>query len=191
MQKATLHYFYDPFCGWCYAAAPMLTAAQGVPGLSVQAHGVGMLSGTAARWMSCKWRDFVRPHELRITDISGQVFGGAYVDGIQMRTDVRLDSSPPIAAMLAAEAQGGKGIEMLKELQTRYYLQRQPIAEADTLQAAARAMNLDVDAFKDAMGAISQAALRDHYQASKAQMEVLQATGFRTFALELLPLTEN
>ncbi|MGE1526886.1 hypothetical protein [Pseudomonas putida] len=33
MQQATLHYFYDPFCGWCYAAAPMVSAAQDVPSL--------------------------------------------------------------------------------------------------------------------------------------------------------------
>lgn len=184
MQQATLHYFYDPFCGWCYAAAPMVTAAQAVPGLTVRAHGVGMLSGTAARWMSSEWRDFVRPHEKRITDLSGQTFGEAYVDGVQMRTDVRLDSSPPIAAMLAAQALAGKGVEMVKQLQNRYYLQGQPIAEQDTLRAAAQAIGLDADVFSQALSAISCQALREHFETSKAQMEVLQATGFPTFALE-------
>ncbi|MGE1526887.1 DsbA family protein [Pseudomonas ceruminis] len=143
-----------------------------------------MLSGNAARWMSREWRDFVRPHEQRITDLSGQVFGAAYVDGVQIRTDVRLDSSPPIAAMLAAEASAGKGVEMIKQLQSRYYVQGQPIAERDTLNAAAREIGLDESAFGNALEAVSSEQLRDHFQANKAQMERLQATGFPTFALE-------
>lgn len=184
MQQATLHYFYDPFCGWCFAAAPMVSAAQAVPGLEIQAHGVGMLADAAARWMSPEWRDFVRPHERRITDLSGQTFGEAYVDGVQMRTDVRLDSAPPIAAMLAAETLAGKGVEMIKQLQNRYYQQGQPIAEPGTLLAAAQAIGLSADAFSATLSAITPDLLREHLQASKAQMETLQATGFPTFALE-------
>lgn len=134
--------------------------------------------------MSPEWRDFVRPHERRITDLSGQTFGEAYVDGVQMRTDVRLDSAPPIAAMLAAETLAGKGVEMIKQLQNRYYQQGQPIAEPGTLLAAAQAIGLSADAFSATLSAITPDLLREHLQASKAQMETLQATGFPTFALE-------
>ena len=31
-----LHAIYDPLCGWCYAAAPLLAAAREVPGLALQ-----------------------------------------------------------------------------------------------------------------------------------------------------------
>ena len=27
MNDTTLHYVYDPLCGWCYGAAPLLEAA--------------------------------------------------------------------------------------------------------------------------------------------------------------------
>ena len=27
-----LHYIYDPLCGWCYGAAPLVEAARAVPG---------------------------------------------------------------------------------------------------------------------------------------------------------------
>lgn len=184
MQQTILHYFYDPFCGWCYAAAPMVSAAQAVPGLKIQAHGVGMLSDTAARWMSPQWRDFVRPHEQRITALSGQTFGVAYVEGVQVRTDVRLDSSPPIAAMLAAESLDGKGVEMIKQLQNRYYQQGQAIAESGVLLEAASAIGLDTETFSEHLAALTRDQLREHFQASKACMETLQATGFPTFALE-------
>ncbi|MEG1327174.1 MAG: DsbA family protein, partial [Janthinobacterium sp.] len=27
----TLHYIFDPLCGWCYGAAPLVEAARAVP----------------------------------------------------------------------------------------------------------------------------------------------------------------
>lgn len=27
MNNAVLHYIYDPLCGWCYGAAPLVRAA--------------------------------------------------------------------------------------------------------------------------------------------------------------------
>ena len=30
MSLATLHYIYDPLCGWCYGAKPLVQAAQAV-----------------------------------------------------------------------------------------------------------------------------------------------------------------
>ncbi|MCF3992670.1 DsbA family protein, partial [Pseudomonas aeruginosa] len=27
MNDLTLHYLYDPLCGWCYGASPLLAAA--------------------------------------------------------------------------------------------------------------------------------------------------------------------
>jgi putative protein-disulfide isomerase len=177
MQSARLHYFYDPFCGWCYAAAPMVSSAQSVPGLAIQAHGVGMLSGDDARWMSSDWGDFVRPHELRVTALTGQTFGDAYVNGVQMRTDVRLDSSVPIAAMIAAEDLSSRGIDMIKQLQARYYQQGRPISTNAE-------MGLDADCFAKAFAGVSGQDVSDHVVYSKAKLETLKANGFPVFALE-------
>ena len=70
-KQATLHYIYDPFCGWCYGLAPLVSAADEA-GLRVVPHSGGMLAGERAQNMSAEWRDFVRPHEERITALSGQ-----------------------------------------------------------------------------------------------------------------------
>ncbi len=32
-----LHYIYDPLCGWCYGAAPLVQAARGISGLTIEA----------------------------------------------------------------------------------------------------------------------------------------------------------
>ena len=41
----TLHYVFDPLCGWCYGAAPLVEAARGIAGLTIAPHGGGMMTG--------------------------------------------------------------------------------------------------------------------------------------------------
>ena len=36
MQNATLHYIFDPLCGWCHGAAPLVDAAQAADGFHVR-----------------------------------------------------------------------------------------------------------------------------------------------------------
>lgn len=80
MSSATLHYIYDPLCGWCYAAAPLVEAAsQLVP---IQLHGGGMMTGTRRQKITPAWRDYVRPQDRQIGRATGQHFGEAYLDGL-------------------------------------------------------------------------------------------------------------
>ena len=37
-MNATLHYLYDPLCGWCYGAEPLAAAAENVVGLNLKLH---------------------------------------------------------------------------------------------------------------------------------------------------------
>ncbi len=101
--------------------------------LKVVAHSGGMLAGAQAQMMSAEWRDFIRPHEERITALSGQKFSEAYQEGTQFNYDVKLDSGPPTAAMLAAESLAGAGLDMLKRLQTAYYAEGRQISEREEL----------------------------------------------------------
>ncbi|CAB3929405.1 hypothetical protein LMG6000_00457 [Achromobacter insolitus] len=184
MKSATLHYLYDPFCGWCYAAAPMLSAAQTVDGIEIEPHGFGMLSGDNARWMAADWRDFVRPHEQRITALSGQTFGEPYVEGVQQSEDVRLDSSPPIVAMLAAQSLGNEGLNLVKRLQVAYYQEGRPIAEFPVLLEMAKEIGLDGDEFTRAFKAISEEKVTSHLDATRQMLQAMQSQGVPGFALE-------
>lgn len=144
---STLHYYYDPFCGWCYGAAPIISAVDEIEGVKIEPHGIGMLSGAQSKMMSPEWRDFVRPHEVRIHALSGQAFGVNYTEGLQQRTDVLLDSSRPIAAMLAAQAISGDGVPMLKRLQKAYYVEGKVITDPDIINGLAVEMGFDSDLF--------------------------------------------
>ena len=56
MSTPTLHYVYDPLCGWCYGAAPLVRAARGT--IRVQAHGGDMMAGAARRAVTAEWRKY-------------------------------------------------------------------------------------------------------------------------------------
>lgn len=185
MSKAKLHYLYDPFCGWCYGASPLVTAADQIDDLDVEVHGIGMLSGDKSKMVSPEWRDFVRPHEERITAYSHQVFSEAYLKNVLESQDVLLDSSPPIGAMLAAEKLDGRGLEMLKRLQRAYYVEGRPIAALQTIAEVAEEQGYDTQEFMQAFEELSQTALGEHLEQSHILMERLNAHGVPAFFLEV------
>ncbi|MBF3187020.1 DsbA family protein, partial [Pseudomonas aeruginosa] len=109
MNDLTLHYLYDPLCGWCYGASPLLAAACEVTGLDVRLHGGGMMTDANRQPVGAGLRHYVMPHDLRIAQLTGQPFGKDYFDGLLRDTSAVFDSAPPTAAVLAAEALDGLG----------------------------------------------------------------------------------
>ncbi len=179
-----LHYIFDPLCGWCYAAAPLLAAARALPGLDVQWHAGGMLSGAARRTITPDWRAHVMPHDERIAALTGQPFGDAYYNGLLNQVGATLDSTPPIAAMLAAEAMGGRGLDFLARAQTAHYVEGRQIATLAVLQALARDLGLDVPAFAEHyQNALAGDAAR-HIQESREWLQASGGQGFPTFVFE-------
>jgi putative protein-disulfide isomerase len=77
---AQLHYLYDPLCGWCYAAAPLLDAVtRRLPELPVRLHGGGLFSGQS---ITPGLATHIREHDARIARLSGQPFGEPYLQGL-------------------------------------------------------------------------------------------------------------
>ena len=180
---ATLHYIYDPFCGWCYGAAPLVTAASELDGLKVVPHGGGILTGASAKKMSPEWREFVRPHEQRIATLSAQSFGASYREGTQFNYDVVLDSGPPTAAMLAAEEIAGAGLAMLKRLQVAYYVEGRPIADQREVMDVSSELGLESDTFSEAFKHATRK-LDEHFQSTQSLLVRVGGRGFPTFAIE-------
>ena len=122
----TLHYIYDPLCGWCYGAKPLIDAAREI--VPVVAHSGGMMAGSHRRPVSAQLRDYVMPHDKRIAEYTGQAFGDAYFEGLLRDTRAVFDSAPPTTAILAAEQLAGRGLELLGRLQTAHYVEGRRIA---------------------------------------------------------------
>ncbi len=180
----TLHYIFDPLCGWCYAAAPLVEAARRVPGLSIALHGGGMMTGPNRRAITPQWRDHVMPHDQRIAQLSGQPFGAAYFDGLLRDTSAVMDSAPPTTAILAAEQLGGRGLDLLHRLQQAHYVEGRRIADAPVLAASAADIGLDPAGFASTFEALAGAPTAAHFAQSREWLRAAGGQGFPTFALQ-------
>jgi putative protein-disulfide isomerase len=179
-----LHYIFDPLCGWCYAAAPLVEVARSVPGVDVRFHAGGMMTGPNRRAITPEWRAHVMPHDLRIAKLTGQVFGDAYLDGLLNDTGAVMDSEPPTTAILAAEALGGRGLDMLSRQQRAHYIEGRRIADPAVLAALAVDIGLHPQSFTAFYGNVAGKATRFHIESSRHLLEQVGGKGFPTFVLE-------
>jgi putative protein-disulfide isomerase len=179
-----LHYIFDPLCGWCYAAAPLVEVARTLPGVDIRFHAGGMLTGPNRRAVTREWRAHVMPHDLKIAKLTGQTFGPAYLDGLLNDLGAVMDSEPPTTAILAAEALGGRGLDMLARLQRAHYIEGRRIADPSVLTEMAADIGLHAQAFTAFYGNVSGQATRFHIEASRHLLEQVGGKGFPTFVLE-------
>jgi putative protein-disulfide isomerase len=182
MSTTILHYVHDPLCGWCYGAAPLVAAARKV--VTVRAHGGGMMAGQNKQPVTPQLSAHVVAHDRRIAQLSGQPFGGAYVNGLLHDTSAVFDSEPPIAAMLAADEVGTRGLDMLARLQVAHYVEGRRIADRAVLIALATDLGMERAAFEQALDRVSGEATQRHMAESRALLARLGGGGFPTFALE-------
>jgi putative protein-disulfide isomerase len=181
-MTTTLHYFYDPLCGWCYGAAPLLRAARAI--VTVHPHGGGMMTGAQRQSITPQLRAYVGQHDARIAQLTGQPFGPAYRDGLLNDSGAVLDSEPPTVAILAAEDLAGRGLDMLARLQIAHYVEGRRIAEPDVLLEVATSLGLDPARFTAAFDRLSGEAVQAHFRQTRAQMAQLGAQGFPTLVLQ-------
>lgn len=175
----TLHYVFDPLCGWCYGAEPLLRAAS--IRLPVVLHGGGMMAGANRQNVSAQLRDFVIPHDRRIAEYTGQPFGEGYFEGLLRDHSAVFDSQPPIAAILAAEQMAGRGLEMLARLQQAHYVEGRRIADHEVLQAVAAELGLALPAFNTAIALVDS---ESHMRTSRALLASVGGQGYPTLVLE-------
>jgi putative protein-disulfide isomerase len=179
-----LHYIFDPLCGWCYAAAPLVEVARSVAGVDVRFHAGGMMTGPNVRPITREWRAHVMPHDLRIAKLTGQVFGDAYLDGLLNDLGAVMDSEPPTTAILAAEALGGRGLDMLSRLQRAHYVEGRRIADPAVLTEMAIDIGMNGQSFTAFFGNVSGEATQYHIESSRHLLEQVGGKGFPTFVIE-------
>ncbi len=184
MSTATLHYIYDPLCGWCYGSAPLVKAAREIGGLQFVLHGGGMMAGSARQLASESLRQFVMQHVARITGMTGQPFSEAYTNGLLRDTTAMLDSEPPTAAILAVEAAAGRGADMLVHMQKAHYVEGRNLSDRAALAALAQEIGIERAAFDAEFLNALGSAVQSHMAESRRLLARVGGQGFPTFALE-------
>ncbi|HHR6079985.1 TPA: DsbA family protein [Providencia alcalifaciens] len=182
MNTITLHYIYDPYCGWCYAAAPLIAIAANHPNIHLELHGGGMLAGNARLHLDDQFRQYILQSDKRIAAMTGQVFGDDYIAMLH-QPNLVMDSAPPQTAILAATKQG-KGVEMLKALQKAHYVSGRQIKQPEILAEVAQEIGLNVEQFQKDYAQCAQTETDAHIAQSKQLLGQSGASGFPTLLIE-------
>jgi putative protein-disulfide isomerase len=181
MTDAVLHYIYDPLCGWCYGAEPLVLAASRVDGLSLRLHAGGLWPQPTR--LPAEMRSYIKQADARVGQMSGQHYGEPYLNGLLFDPDLVLESRPVIAAVLAAQAlDPAKALPMLRGIQHAHYERGLHVVREETLAAIAAEIGLDAAAFE---AAAKQVPVDAHIAESKELMNDVGAQGFPTFVLQI------
>jgi putative protein-disulfide isomerase len=180
-MNAVLHYIYDPLCGWCYGAEPLVWAARNVDGLALRMH-AGALWPQPTR-LPEHTRRYIQQADARIGQMSGQPYGEPYLNGLLLDPELVLESRPVIAAVLAAQAlDAAKALPMLRAIQHAHYERGEHVVREGTLKRLAGQIGLDVAAFMQALQTVPVDA---HIAQSQELMNNVGAQGFPTFVLQI------
>ncbi len=179
MPTPILHYVYDPLCGWCYAAEPLVKVAADA-GVPVVLHGGGLWDpGVHAPEAK---RQSMRETDARIAQLTGQAFGEAYLEGLLVDPTSLWWSRPTVAAVLAAEnLKAGGGFAMIAAIQCAHYVDGRRVVEETVLAEIADAMGLEPARFTQALQA---APVDAHIQATRRLMHRHGLQGYPSFLVE-------
>jgi len=176
-----LHYINDPLCGWCYAAAPLISAAAEIPQLDIQLHCGGLWMNEHRRPLGKALRDYVKPLDERIHALTGQPFGERYFNELLLDSSRVLDSEPLIHAMLSVEKAGGSALTMLQRIQQTHYRDGIWTGSIAVLAELAAEQNINAEQFIRAKELVNVVA---HINATQKLMARLGVSGYPSIALQ-------
>lgn len=180
-MNAVLHYIYDPLCGWCYGAEPLVWAASKVDGLALKLHAGGLWPQPTK--LPDHMRRYIQQADARVGQMSGQPYGEPYLSGLLFDPELVLESRPVIAAVLAAQAlDPSKALPMLRGIQHAHYEHGKHVVREETLREIAAEIGLDPAAFAKALAEVR---VDEHIAESHELMNNVGAQGFPTFVLQL------
>jgi len=179
-MSRTLHYIYDPLCGWCYGATRLVAAAEAAPGIEVALHGGGLWPQPTS--LPNDTRQYIKSADARVGAMNGVPYGDAYLSGLLFDPELMLESRSTTAAVLAAQAMGGRGLDMLRAIQSGHYVHGKHVVRADVLRELAAGIGLDPDEFATKL---AEAPVDRHIAETRSVMGRIGANGFPTFLLEV------
>ena len=116
-------YLFDPLCGWCYGALPVLEQLAAMPGIALKLAPTGLFSGENARPMDAEFAAYAWSNDQRIARLSGQSFSEAYRRNCLLTAGVRFNSGPATLALTAVVLSApAHEPEALKAIQTSRYV---------------------------------------------------------------------
>jgi putative protein-disulfide isomerase len=139
-------YLFDPLCGWCYGASPVLERIAGDAGFALDLLPVGLFAGDGARPMEPGFAAYAWSNDQRIARLTGQPFSEAYRRQILADTTRPFDSGPATLALAAVPPE--RGLEALRAIQAARYVEGRDTTDTDVLAAVLAALGMEEAALR-------------------------------------------
>ncbi len=122
-QKTIVTYLFDPLCGWCYGASPVVQRLGRQDTLQLALAPTGLFAGSGGRLMDAAFADYAWSNDQRIEKLTGQRFTEAYRTRVLGKPGSRFDSGPATLALTAvALTEPQHELDTLKILQEARYV---------------------------------------------------------------------
>lgn len=136
----SIHYFFDPMCGWCYAASPLLQKLADAAQFDIHFYPGGMIPKRA---IEPSFRQHIVQADQHIASMAKVEFGKKYQQRVTSDAEFILDSYLPTQAFWAAQTLGIDANDMLQHLQKAHYIEGMPLYQEDHLQALAQQLGIE------------------------------------------------
>lgn len=132
-MPTTLHYVFDPLCGWCYGASGTVSAAAAA-GIDLRLLPGGLFAGPGARPMDDAFAAYAWANDQRIARLTGRPFSELYRTRVLADRQQKLDSAPATLALTAvALTAPDRELEVLGAIQQARYVDGRDVTRTQTL----------------------------------------------------------
>jgi putative protein-disulfide isomerase len=145
-ETTQITYLFDPLCGWCYGASPLMAQLAAAPGVTVVAQPTGLFSGAGARPMDASFAAYAWSNDERIAALTGQRFTESYRTNVLSKGG-RLDSGPATLALSAvALTAPDRELDTLRAIQEARYVSGLDVTVVPVLVAVLEGLGLEAAA---------------------------------------------
>lgn len=145
-KKATLLYFSDPMCSWCWGISPTIhNLRKNLKNMiDFQLIMEGLRPGGGDPW-NLQFKDFLKEHWEHVNQASGQPFGYKLFD----LDEFNYDTEPPSrAVVIIREIDPGKEWSFLNEIQYQFYVENKDPGEINFYKSICGSHKISFELFK-------------------------------------------
>ncbi len=175
-MPTTVTYLFDPLCGWCYGASPVIEKMGQMTEIRLELSPTGLFSGSGARTMDAAFADYAWSNDLRIQKLTGQLFTEEYRTHVLGKPGSRFDSTISTLALTSvALTAPERELEALKVLQEARYVHGLDTSAVPVVQKLLCGLGLNAAA--DRLGAADAELLAANAARIRKAQNLMQALG--------------
>ncbi|MBW8467273.1 MAG: DsbA family protein [Thiobacillus sp.] len=145
-MSTTVTYLFDPLCGWCYGASPVVQKLGQQSGVTLELAPTGLFADGGRR-MDAAFAEFAWSNDLRIAQLTGQRFTEAYRQNVLGRRGSPFDSAAMTLALTAVSlTEPQRELDALKTFQEARYVDGLDTGNALVVGVLLRGLGLDAAA---------------------------------------------